>query len=273
MISTIKNKVKDLLINLNYCSKPNFIIIGAQKAGTSALFNILKTHSLIVGSSKKEIHYFDNDDWYSKKNIGDYHSFFPLPYKTSKDSQFFEATPIYLYHPDVAKRLFAYNPKIKLIAILRNPAERALSAWTMYHHHFKTGKHQHLLDPRSFKQAIEEEFLTIDATSFYTNKIAYVKRGIYHYQIKEYYNFFNEENLLIINYSDLKLHLDSTLRKIFDFLELPYEKLERKIVNKSQINIASQFQNEIQFLKDFYLEHNNILFSMLGKNFGWNEKK
>jgi len=184
--SKIKNLIKSFLVRIGYSSRPDFLIIGAQKAGTTGMFDILNQHSKLQGSLKKEIHYFDNDAWYKNKKYHQYHYYFPLPFKIAINTKLFEATPIYLFHPKGAQRLQSYNSNLKLIILLRNPVERAFSAWTMAHHHFKEGAFKKYQDPRSFTEAINNELDNFDQLSFYDDRKAYVKRGIYHNQIERY---------------------------------------------------------------------------------------
>lgn len=264
-------RLKNLLLKVGYYSKPNFIIIGAQKAGTTGLFSTLNKHNSIIGSHKKEIHYFDNDSWYSEKKLHSYHSFFPLPHNVPKKARLFEATPIYLFHPLVAKRLYKYNPNLKLIVLLRNPSERAFSAWTMYHHHFKTGRHKYLHDPRPFDIAIKEELKNIENTSFVDNKIAYIKRGIYHYQIEEYLKYFPLEQMLFIESNALKEHSEKTLKVIHDFIDVPSRQQLLIKANKSKVSQKAIYEKDLQILKDFYRPHNEKLYYLIGEEYNWDK--
>ena len=265
------NQLKTFLCKIGYYSKPDFMIIGAQKAGTTGLFNTLNNHSLIIGSSGKEIHYFDNDLWYSKKQLHSYHSYFPLPHNVPQNARLFEATPIYLFHPLVAERLYKYNPKLKLIVLLRDPAHRAFSAWTMYHHHLKTGPHKNSHDPRPFDVAIKEELKNIQSTSFYENKIAYVKRGIYHNQIEEYLKYFPIEQLLFVESHALKKQPQKTLKSIYDFIEVPNNQNRLIKSNKSKVSQKEIYEKDIQILKDFYSTENEKLYKLIGSEYNWNE--
>ncbi len=265
----IKPFIKKLLYNLGSASRPNFIIIGAQKAGTSALFSILKEHSHIVPSKRKEVHYFDNDDWYEKKALNKYHDYFRIPFWKKNTGLLFEATPIYIYHPKVAQRLYDYDPELKLILLLRNPTQRALSAWSMYHHHFKTGIYAHLHDPRSFREAITNEIAQIETIDYYTDKRAYVKRGIYLPQIQRYLEHFPKEQLLILESEEIKGEFDSTISKICHFLNIPKEAKALKITNKRIINNKDEYREELKMLDNFYQPHNKQLFDFLGKSYAW----
>ncbi len=268
----MENTIRKTLVKLGYHSKPDFIIIGVQKGGTSGLYSILKNHSLISSSSIKEVHYFDDDDWYNQNKTFQYHLFFPLPHCLSRKSKVFEASPLYVFHPDVASRLYSYNPNLKLILLLRDPAERAFSAWTMYHHHFKTGKFSHLHDPRSFSDAISDEIEKIENESFNENRVSYVKRGFYHLQIEKYLSYFNMQQLLIIESKSLREHSGDTLMKIQDFIEVPNEELSFINSNKSRINEKEKYVEEINSLREFYKPYNDKLFKLIGENYDWNKQ-
>ncbi|MBP0018242.1 MAG: sulfotransferase domain-containing protein [Cyanobacteria bacterium SBLK] len=262
----MKDKIKKIVVSLGYYSKPDFLIIGAQKAGTTALYAILKQHSFIT-ASRKEIHFFDNDFLYAKKNsFNEYHSFFPLPYRIPCKNILFEATPRYLYHPKVPERLYQYNPNLKLIIILRDPAYRALSAWTMYHHHFK-GSFKH--DSRSFKEAVEQELQNIDGFDYCASETGYIKRGIYYYQVENVFKYFPREKVLVLENNELKKQLQNTLKKISSFLEIPNEPLAQKTINKSQVNNRDIYQDEIRFLKEFYKPYNSLLFNLIDQKYQW----
>jgi len=151
----LKQWLKSFRARFAVTAKPEFFILGAQKAGTTALQATLCQHPQLARGQFKELHYFSNDAWYSRQTLHQYHSFFPA--KTTNDRKYFEATPMYLYHPQVAERLWEYNPNSKLVVMLREPAMRAFSAWKMYHHQFPETKLSFLADPRSFSKAISEE--------------------------------------------------------------------------------------------------------------------
>ena len=105
---------------------PDFIIIGAQRSGTTSLYNYLIEHQNIKSTSQKEIHYFDNNydkglTWYSKK--------FPSIRKGIEITG--EASPYYIFHPHAVNRISKDFPNVKLIVLLRNPIERAYSHYCM----------------------------------------------------------------------------------------------------------------------------------------------
>src|SRR5690242_8679107 len=100
---------------------PHFLIIGAQRCGTTSLFEYLANHPEIVPPSVKKIHFFDSE---YEKGEAWYRARFPV-----LENGFItgEATPYYLFHPRVPKRVRNWNPNVKLIVLLRNPVDRAYS--------------------------------------------------------------------------------------------------------------------------------------------------
>lgn len=261
--------IKKTLHHLGFHSKPSFLIIGAQKAGTYGLFYTLKQHPLLSKSIHKEIHYFNNDKWYTKSNIKEYLSYFPTSFEVHKDSLLFEATPDYLFHPQAAKRIYDFNPKMKLIILLRNPTERAISAWTMFHHQADKETEKHIYDPRNFTEAIEEEISQFPTSTFYTDFRAYIKRGIYELQIQNYLRYFPKEQILFVENEELKKDHQKALNIIFEFLEIPEIKVKQLILNQRVIDVNIEYQKTLLFLDKFYKPYNESLFKLLKKRYDW----
>lgn len=264
------NPLRNLLLKASYATGPDFIIIGAQKAGTSALHQMLQTHPDIEAATTKEIHYFDNDAWHGAGKIWQYHAYFPLPHNKKKSGLTFEATPMYLYHPEVAARLHAYNPKLKLIISLREPASRAFSAWTMYHHHIKDGPNRQYKEFRKFDEVVAEELATFGTKSFDRNPKGYIERGIYHEQISRFFKYFPPEQVLILENRDLYLDWEQTQHKILAFLRLPFQEMPLIKSHKSRVNELGQYEEPISKLKEFYRPYNETLYELIGREFGWN---
>ena len=103
---------------------PDFLIIGAQKCGTSFLYRFLVEHPHVKSAFVKEVHYFDLN--FAKGNHW-YRSNFPLQVRNTRTYITGEASPYYLFHPHAAKRASMVVPGAKLIILLRNPVDRAYS--------------------------------------------------------------------------------------------------------------------------------------------------
>src|SRR6266478_3235889 len=126
----------------------NFIIGGTQKGGTSALDSFLRQHPEIgMPATKKELHYFDREENFTKRP--DYKKYHARFQPESRHRVIGEATPIYMYWNSAPYRIWNYNLEMKWILVLRNPVERAYSAWNM---ETKRGK-----EKLSFAEAIEKE--------------------------------------------------------------------------------------------------------------------
>lgn len=177
---------------------PSFIIIGAQKAGTSALFKMLARHPQVLAPAVKEQHFFDNDANYAR-GFAHYRAQFPLvPIGGGKVT--FEATPAYLFVERAATRLHAHLPEARLVAVLRDPVKRAYSAWNMFRDFANDPVHGHLHDDRSFAQAVEDELSGRDVPWEHR----YLARGHYAGQLRRYFDLFGRDRVLVLPYRLLR---------------------------------------------------------------------
>lgn len=248
---------------------PDFLIIGAQKGGgTTALYDMLVQHPSLVGSIKKEVHYFDNDEWYGNSDLKSYSKQFPR-IKKRASKLLFEATPIYCFHPEAIQRIARDLPGVKLVFLLREPASRALSAWSMYHHAFETGKFSHLWDPRPFEQAIEEGFKAFDTWSYPDDRISYVRRGIYWQQYERILEHFPKERVLLLDSHDMKARTQANMDTLTDFLSIERYAFTRQSSNKRKIDNDDIHAKSLAELRSFYEPHNRRLFEMLDKELSW----
>jgi hypothetical protein len=264
----LKKKAKYIINNLGYYSKPDFIIFGVEKAGSRGLYDTLSTHSNLVPSFKKEVHYFDKDSIYQRGKLSDYYHFFPLPHKV-KNKLTFEATPGYIFFEKVPERIYNFSPNIKLIAILRNPVERAFSAWQMYHLMNPT-KHPNFHDPRDFKEVITYELEELSNNRIPSGNGQILRKGLYAEQLERWFKVFPRENFHFIESLSFLKNTDENISEICSFLKVPYEKLHVKIGNKGNSELIFQYSEEIQLIREFYSKHNSKLFELLGKKFDWN---
>lgn len=188
----------------------NFVIGGTQKGGTSALDSFLRQHPQIcMPETTKELHYFDKEENFDgRPNYKKYHANFkPGPQHRAIG----EATPIYMYWNAAPYRIWSYNQKMKWIMVLRNPVERAFSAWNM---ETKRGA-EHL----SFKEAVERETERCrEALPLQHRVFSYIDRGFYSSQVRRIFNIFGRDNCLILLSEDLRSSHRETLRGVFDFL-------------------------------------------------------
>jgi hypothetical protein len=190
----------------------NFVIGGTQKGGTSALDSFLRQHPQIcMPQTKKELHYFDREENFAK--TPDYRKYHALFRPEPQHQTIGEATPSYMYWLATPYRIWNYNPAMKWILVLRNPVERAFSAWNM---ETKRGA-EHL----SFEEAIEQESVRCrQALPLQHRVFSYIDRGFYAHQVRRLFNIFGADNSLILLTEDLRMDHKATLRKVFEFLKV-----------------------------------------------------
>ena len=256
---------------------PDFIIIGAQRCGTTSLYNYLIKHPSIAPVLKKEIHFFDlNFD----KNVAWYRAHFPTSLyknyvkKIRKQNLITgEASPYYLFHPHAPKRVWETIPEIKLIVLLRNPIDRAYSH---YKHEVRIG-----VETLSFEAAIEKEKDRLDGEiqkmlkdeeyhSFNHQHYSYLARGIYVDQLKYWRKFFPKEQILILKSEDFFEDPSTILKQVTRFLNLSNLTL-KKYGKYNYATYADMTSKTRKRLTEYFKPHNKKLYEYIGRDFGWNE--
>src|SRR5207302_2532776 len=173
----------------------DFIVAGAQKSGTTALHYFLAKHPKITMGDQHEIHFFDDDA--TSATAVDYeqlHKHYPLVAPSTIAG---DCTPSYIYFKPAAERIWRYNPKIKLLVLLRNPVERAFAHWNMQR--FK-GR-----EPLDFFDAVREETTRIvGAPPAEARRFAYVDRGFYGRQLARVFKFFSREQVKVAKFENFK---------------------------------------------------------------------
>lgn len=188
-------------------TKPNFLGIGAQKSGTTWLYDILVNHpEVYMPRDKKEIHFFDNN--YSK-GLNWYLKFFE---KFSSEKVIGEITPKYIFDtkvPSLVKKELGSD--MKFIVILRNPVTRFISSY------------KYVQQRSNYKGSIEE---------FYnSNNDAYL-RGLYSEQLKNWFKYFNRNKFLVLIFEEEVKNPKETLDKLSEFLEIDRNKFDTNVLDK-----------------------------------------
>ena len=255
---------------------PDFAVIGAMRGGTSRFYSLLIKHPFVKSAAAKELHFFDRPERF-EKGLGWYQRCFPPPqWKDGRWTITGEATPMYLFHPLVPERMARIVPEARLIVLLRNPVDRAYS---QYHRWARTGA-----DTPSFEGTVEEElaWLTGDkggpsgqdhrpgaALGGRYNQLA---RGIYADQLERWLEFFDEEQMLVLKSEDFFKQPADTLKVAQDFLGLPQREIElppRKTTRKSTYEYEPMDPALRRRLEAFFEPHNQRLYDLLGRDFGW----
>lgn len=253
---------------------PAFVIIGGQKCGTTSLYRYLSLHPQVLPARLKEIHFFDRN---FARGLGWYRAQFPVrataPRRGAAPGWITgEATPYYLFHPAAAERLAATLPEVTLIALLRNPVDRAYS----HYQHVRARGHE----PLSFEEAIEQEpkrlageaeLLRADPRyrSLPHERYSYCARGRYAEQLAGWMARFSPAQLLILRAEDMFADASATVLQVHRFLGLqPVEHgtLGHFLRGGYREAMAPATRED---LVDYFRPHNAELESMVQQRFDW----
>jgi hypothetical protein len=257
---------------------PDFLIIGAQRSGTTFVYSNLARQSCIAPALTKEVHFFDV---YFEQGTRWYQRFFPLrmraaaermrhrPYLTG------EASPYYVFHPHVPSRVARVLPNIKLIALLRNPVDRAYSH---YQHERRRG-----FETLSFAEAIAQESARIEHeaermlkdeqyTSYNHQHYSYLSRGIYVDQLERWMRVFPSEQLLILRSEQLYAEPAATIGQVMSFLGIPTPtpKVNRQHSAPTYAKLDAAMRER---LVEYFKPHNRRLSDYLGRRFDWDDSE
>ena len=201
-------------------SLPNFLIVGAAKAGTTSLYSYLGQHPEIYMSPKKEPRYFAPEYYttFYRNALGNQHrpkgmllkEYESLFDGVTNEVAIGEASTEYLLFEKSAARIKAMIPDAKIIIVLRNPIDRAFSA---YCYHLRDGR-----ETLSFKESLEHE--PIRAKKKWQVGWFYKQGGLYYEQVKRYYEQFDPGQIKLILWKDLNKNTPEVCADIFDFLQV-----------------------------------------------------
>ena len=232
---------------------PNFLFIGTGKAGSTSLYYYLKQHPEIYMSPIKETNFFayeggrpnfcgpgDLESMAHKMtitNIDDYKKNFR---GVTTEKSIGEVSPSYLYLPEAPKRIKAYIPNAKMIVILRNPIDRAYSAFAGY---IKSGR-----EPlSSFYEAIAEEKHRIHKN--WSPSWHYIQNGFYYEQLQRYFSIFPKEQLKIYLFEDWRTDAKNLMKDIFSFIEVS-EEFKVDISGKYNISGKPKYRSLYNFMRE-----------------------
>jgi hypothetical protein len=224
----------------------DFILAGAQKSGTTALHYFLEKHPNITMGDKQEMHFFDNEEIFSRPV--DYELLHQHFRPVSSSTIAGECTPIYIYWKPAIERIWKYNPKIKLLIILRNPVDRAFAHWNMQR--FKGREPLDFLDA-----AREEKNRAGEAAPLQLRRFSYVDRGFYAEQLERVFKFFPREQVKIIKFEEFQGKKSETLDAIFRFLCLKPLRSKR---NKDR--------NVVPYEREMTIEERNQLYRIFAED-------
>ena len=260
---------------------PDVLIIGAQRSGTSSLYKYLGRHPNVAPSLRKEIQYFsvdfaEGEHWYR--------AHFPLALRRWAARLFrrpfltFEATPDYLLDPRAPQRAKQLVPDARLIVILREPADRAVSH---YHHSVRTRLEDLDIDAafQAEKARLDGEIERALADPTYPalalRRYSYVTRGRYAEQIERWLEHYPRRQLLILRSESLFTNPTETFRRILDFIGLPHweppEFRNYSYRSGSDTEYPEPPASVRDFLEGELRSPNERLVELLGEEFRWDD--
>ena len=195
---------------------------------------------------RQEMHFFDNEEIFSRPLDYEllHQHFRPVP--TSSIAG--ECTPIYIYWKPAIERIWKYNPKIKLLIILRNPVDRAFAHWNMQR--FK-GR-----EPLDFLDAVrDEKNLAKEAAPLQLRRFSYVDRGFYAEQLEGVFEFFPREQVKIIKFEEFQNKKSETLHAIFRFLGV-----------EPVVSLRDKDRNIVPYEREMTAEERNYLYGIFAED-------
>jgi len=239
---------------------PDFLIVGAQKCGTTSLYAHLRRHpdiemapnfvTLMKRKNRlggKEMHFFDSNNWY--RGIDWYRSCFNENGKIQG-----EATPAYFDSHQSHSRMHRHIPDAKLVLLLRNPVRRAYSA---YNHAAEIGGLLGCDGKVSFEDNVESDIETGLNRRF-------LRIGIYIDHLEHLLNYYSKDQLLIVISEDMRLNPQDVYNRVFDFLGVRRVQIEYD-PNVAVRSYPKALEKDIyKKLHEFYKPYNERLFDFLG---------
>jgi hypothetical protein len=257
---------------------PDFVIIGGKKCGTTFLYHLLGQHPLVEPAASKELHFFDA--LFDEEDTEWYRQCFPAPrWENGRRTITGEASP-YMANRSAPERMAKVVPEARLIALLRNPVERAYSDYQMVAR--KDREHQTfeeaigLQDPTEAGEARplgkEGENSEGEEGANLNDDSEYLSRSNYAEHLLRWSEFFPREQMLVLKSEDFFENPQPTLKAVLEFLGLPeWEPEPSKLENKRN---AGRYEDDMdpatrRRLEEYFEPHNRRLYEYLGVDFGW----
>lgn len=256
---------------------PTFLIIGAQRAGTTSLFKFLSERPDVVGATRREVHYFDVNH---RRGMSWYRAQFPLVHQRWFASRGLEgpapvgeSSPYALFHPLSPGRVARTLPDVRIIVLLRDPVARAYSHYLWQSQHF-------LMDDLSFEEAIDREPERLRCAedrmraepayrSVAHQSYSYLSRGLYADQLERWFDVIPRERFLVLKAESVFSDPATELPRVCGFLGIPPAGLERyERQNAVESNSPMSATTEKR-LRAHFEGPNRRLEELLGPEFTW----
>jgi Sulfotransferase family len=235
---------------------PNFFIVGAARSGTTSLDRYLSQHPQIYIAPRKEVNFFaathfprtgPGDERVNRGVIKDYDQYAQLFTGIKGEKAIGESSVFYLCYPDVAERIAQAVPYAKIIMVLREPVDRAYSA---YMYLVRDGR-----ELSGFVEGLSLEEERIQKG--YEPMWWYKELGMYYKQVKGYFDVFGRQQVKVLLYDELFANPKQVLRDVFSFLEVK----EDVVINTSvHYNVGGVPKSRVLYtLLDKFIRKPNTL--------------
>jgi hypothetical protein len=254
---------------------PSYLLIGAQKAGTTSLHRYLAEHPAVLPAAVKEVRYFNR---FYERGEAWYLAHFPLAAHAAAVKRRIgtapavgEASAVYLFDPRVPERVHAFDPQIRLIAVLRDPVERAYSHYQM---EVRWGRETLPLEAALEREEAELPGLLEHAvrnpldTSDGGFPRSYLGRSRYAEQLERWLRFFSREQLLVLTSDELLAHPAMVMGRIAVFLGIPDHRAESYPLQGVR-EYASLPDDARDRLAHLFEPENRKLEDLLGRELPW----
>jgi hypothetical protein len=249
---------------------PRFLILGTQKGGTTSLYRHLEQHPQVVAATRKEVHYFDV---HHQKGERWYRAHFPRERELGPHGMTGEGSPYYMCHPHAPRRIAELLPDARLVILLRNPVDRAISH---YFHSFRNGR-----EPLSLPDALAAEEGRIGAhyarmcrDPAYNSRdhrwYSYKARGHYREQLETVFEHFSREQVLIQKSEDFFADPRHAFRLVCEHIGLDGDSVPSDLAPQLVGGYDKHAGDPVrQSLREYFAPRNRELYELLGADFGW----
>lgn len=237
---------------------PSFVIIGAQRSGTSSLYQWLCTHPAVLPAADREVHFFDN---HYERGRRWYRAQFPLrlPGRTTGES-----TPFMLFHPLAPERVVRDLPdSTRFVVVLRDPVQRALSHyWHTRARGLETESLARALELEPVRTRGEMQRLLDGGRSSSLHRFSYVARGEYAPQLGRWFETVGRQRVLVLESE--RLFSQQSQREVTDFLRLAPHPTPFPWANQAARTDGRDPEDVLARLREHFAPFNRELFELLG---------
>jgi hypothetical protein len=259
---------------------PSFLIVGAERCGTTSMFYVLRQHPAVFSSTlpRKEVHYFDHKH---DLGLGWYRCHFPLIPRARLTAHgagtpvAFEGTPNYMFHPLAPERIDRDLPDVKLLVMVRDPVERAYSA----HAHqvgfgFETEPFERALELEDERLRGEEERIVAEPGYYSFNHCHYTYRARGHYanQLERLERFLGRDRIHVVESGDFFTSPALVYDQVLSFLGLPHRGYP--VFKPQNARSRSPMPATVRAaLEEHFRPHDERLAAWLGREPSWRRRQ